>query len=83
MFNVLQLLTYRFNQIYSYITGKESYECRMSRGGWSTSQNDIEQWLMIDIGTIAIIQEIITKKSLNNDEWVSQYSIGTTQIICI
>ena len=56
--------------------GSEGHNCRISRGGWAASQNDVEQWLMIDLGTIAIIQEIITRRSLSTDEWVTHYSIG-------
>ena len=52
----------------------ESSESRISGEGWMAMQHDNEPWIMVDLETVAIIQQIITRKII--DTWVTEYSIG-------
>ena len=56
--------------------GSANQEARISGTGWSASNNDLDQWIMIDIETLSIIQEIITRGHLYAEEWVTKYSVG-------
>ena len=45
-------------------------------GAWSAEHKNKEQWLQVDLGSLAIITAIATQGKGEKDQWVESYSIS-------
>ena len=45
-------------------------------GAWSAKNNDKNQWLQVDLGSLAVITEIATQGRHGSPQWVKSYTIS-------
>ena len=45
------------------------------QGAWSSSSNDLNQWLQINLGGYTILTRVATQGRTNHDQWVTKYRL--------
>ena len=45
------------------------------RGGWSALNNDFNQWLQVDLGTVNRVTRVATQGRNGLDQWVTRYRL--------
>ena len=48
----------------------------LKEGGWTTSTNDLNQWLQVDLGSYTTVTRVATQGvSANHKQWVTKYRL--------
>ena len=45
-------------------------------GAWSATYNNKNQWLQVDLGSLAVITKIATQGRQGHSQWVTNYTIS-------
>ena len=45
------------------------------QGGWSALENDLHQWLQVDLGSYTRVTRVATQGRNANNEWVTKYNL--------
>ena len=45
------------------------------QGGWSALNNDFNQWLQVDLGSLTRVTLVATQGKSGSDQWVSRYRL--------
>ena len=48
---------------------------RMKRGAWSARQNNLNQWIQVDLGEVTKVTHIATQGRQDASQWVKSYSL--------